>query len=77
MLRTVVIFLRNGYFDYEVEQFLTCPKFKFFSAEDNYTRTDIFLYDKKTHAFARGRLGKSDRHLLDGAASQCVPLPLS
>ena len=52
-------------------------KIEFFSAEDNYKRTDIFLYDKKTHAFARGRLGKSDGHLLDGAASQCVPLPLS
>ena len=35
------------------------------------------IYEKETHAFARGRLGESNRHLLDGAVSQRVSLPLS
>ena len=38
---------------------------------------EIFGYEKETHAFTRGWLGESDGHLLDGAASQGVPLPLS
>ena len=39
--------------------------------------SQILGYEKETHAFARGWLGERDGHLLDGAASQGVPLPLS
>ena len=43
----------------------------------NNTWTDIFHYERETHAFARGRLCKGDGHLLDGAPTQGVPFPLS
>ena len=43
----------------------------------NNTWTDIFHYERETHAFARCRLCKSDGHLLDGAPTQGVPFPLS
>lgn len=36
----------------------------------------IVMKERKTYTFAGCRVGKGDRHLLDGTATKGIPLPL-
>ena len=76
MLWRMMFFLDKKFY-FEKESFFTGWFFGRGYYKTTGARTDIFRYEKETHAFARCRLCKGDRHLLDGAPAQGVPFPLS